>query len=156
MPFYENVFITRQEMSTAQVEALAGQFSETVKSFGGEVVKTEMWGLRNLTYRIKKNRKGHYVMLGLSTEPAAITELERLQRINEDVIRFLTIRVEAIGTEPSAILAVSRDRDRPDRGRDDRPRRRDFGDAGAPARAQVETTAPARVQVETSPTGEPS
>ena len=156
MPFYENVFISRQEMSTAQVEALAGQFSETVKTSGGEVVKTEMWGLRNLTYRIKKNRKGHYVMLGLSAEPAAVVELERMQRINEDVIRYLTIRVEAIGSEPSAILSVSRDRDRPDRGRDDRPRRREFGDASAPARAHGDAGAPVRGLGDTSAIGEQS
>lgn len=127
MPFYENVFIARQELSTAQVEALAAQFTDTIKAGGGEVVKNEMWGLKNLSYRIKKNRKGHYVMLGLSAAPAVVQELERTQQLNEDVIRFLTIRVEAIGAEPSAMLA-SRGRedrgfDRDDRSRDDRPRR---------------------------------
>jgi small subunit ribosomal protein S6 len=137
MPFYENVFIARQDVSTAQVEALAQQFTDIVKANGGEVAKTEMWGLRSLTYRIKKNRKGHYVLLNISAPPAAVRELERNMGINEDILRFLTVRVEALEEGPSAMLQ-SRDRgergDRGDRGGrgdrgDRRPRDRD-GDFG--------------------------
>ena len=115
MPFYENVFIVRQDASTQQAEALAQQFADLLKANGGEAVRNEMWGLRSLTYRIKKNRKGHYVLLNISAPPAAINELERHQRINEDVIRYLTVRVEKLEDGPSAMLQS--------RGRDDRPRR---------------------------------
>ena len=125
MPFYENVFIARQDVSTAQVEALAQQFTNIVKANGGEVAKTEMWGLRSLTYRIKKNRKGHYVLLNLSAPPAAVRELERNMGISEDILRFLTVRVEALEEGPSAMLQ-SRARD--DRG--DRGGRGDRGDRG--------------------------
>ncbi|MCW5731203.1 MAG: 30S ribosomal protein S6 [Alphaproteobacteria bacterium] len=132
MAFYENVFIARQDISAQQAEALAAEFTEIVKNNGGSVVRQESWGLRSLTYRVKKNRKGHYVMLSLDCPPAALRELERNQRINEDVIRFLTVRVEALEEGPSAMLQ-SRDRnDRGDRG--DRPRRDgergDRGDRG--------------------------
>ncbi|MCW5752845.1 MAG: 30S ribosomal protein S6 [Alphaproteobacteria bacterium] len=129
MAFYENVFIARQDISAQQAEALAADFTEIVKNNGGNVVRQESWGLRSLTYRVKKNRKGHYVMLCLDCPPAALKELERNQRINEDVIRFLTVRVEAPEEGPSAMLQ-SRDRgERGDRG--DRPRRDgDRGDRG--------------------------
>jgi small subunit ribosomal protein S6 len=108
MPFYENVFIARQDVSSQQVEALAQQFGEIVKANGGTVVKVEHWGLKTLAFRVKKNRKGHYVLLGLDAPPAAIRELERNQIINEDVIRQLTVRVDAVSNEPSAMLARSR------------------------------------------------
>src|SRR5690606_40424594 len=84
MAFYENVFIARQDLSTAQVEALVAQFSEIITSQGGTVGKTEQWGLRNLTYRIKKNKKGHYVLMNITASGAAIAELERNMRIHED------------------------------------------------------------------------
>lgn len=115
MPFYENVFIVRQDVSAPQVEALATQFADIVKTNGGAVTKTEMWGLRSLTFRIRKNRKGHYVLFNLDAPPAAVNELERNMRINEDVLRYLTVRVEALEAGPSAILQS--------RGREDRPRR---------------------------------
>jgi small subunit ribosomal protein S6 len=122
MPLYENVFIARQDISTAQVEALTETFATLVAEQGGKVEKREYWGLRNLSYRIKKNRKGHYVLFNLDAPPAAVSELERNMRINEDVLRYLTIRVEAHETEPSAILQ--------NRGRDERDRgpRRGYGD----------------------------
>src|SRR6516165_6442244 len=115
MPLYENVFIARQDISGAQVDALADTFTQLVADNGGEVRKREYWGLRNLTYRMRKNRKGHYVLLNLAAPPAAVAELERTMRINEDVIRYLTIRVDAHDEGPSAIMQ--------NRGRDDRPRR---------------------------------
>ena len=122
MPFYENVFIARQDISTAQVEALTDVFANLVAEQGGKVEKREYWGLRNLAYRIKKNRKGHYVLLNLDAPPAAVSELERTMRINEDVLRYLTIRVEELEAGPSAVLQ-SRGRDERDRGP-----RRGYGD----------------------------
>ena len=116
MPLYENVFIARQDISGAQVDALADSFAQLIADNGGEVKKREYWGLRNLAYRMRKNRKGHYVLMNLSAPPAAIAELERTMRINEDVLRYLTIRVEALDEGPSAIMQ--------NRGsREDRPRR---------------------------------
>jgi small subunit ribosomal protein S6 len=115
MPLYENVFIARQDISGAQVEALADSFTQLVADNGGEVKKREYWGLRNLAYRMRKNRKGHYVLFNLDAPPAAVAELERTMRINEDVIRYLTVRVETLEEGPSAIMQG--------RGREDRSRR---------------------------------
>jgi small subunit ribosomal protein S6 len=134
MPFYENIFIARQDISTAQVEALAETFANLVSENGGKVEKREYWGLRNLSYRMKKNRKGHYMLFNLDAPAAAVSELERNMRINEDVLRYLTIRVEALETEPSAMMRRSerdeRDRDRgPRRGYSDRdPREEEITD----------------------------
>ncbi|MFN4278544.1 MAG: 30S ribosomal protein S6 [Ferrovibrio sp.] len=124
MAFYENVFIARQDISTAQVEALVAQFSEIIKGQGGEVTKTEQWGLRNLAYRIKKNKKGHYVLMNIQASGNAVAELERNMRIHEDILRYLTIRVEKLEEGQSAMLL---NKDRGERG--DRPER-GFGDRG--------------------------
>ncbi|MGH7066927.1 MAG: 30S ribosomal protein S6 [Acetobacteraceae bacterium] len=105
MPLYECVLIARNDATQQQVDALADQITEGIGAGGGSVKKREYWGMRNLAYRIKKNRKGHYMLLGLEAPPAAITEMERLLRLNEDVLRFLTLRVPAIEEGPSAILA---------------------------------------------------
>ncbi len=105
MPLYECVLIARNDATQQQVDALADQITQGMEAQGGAVKKREYWGLRNLAYRIKKNRKGHYMLLGLDAPPAAVTEMERLLRLNEDVLRFLTIRVPAIEEGPSAILA---------------------------------------------------
>jgi len=104
MPLYENVFIARQDISGAQVDALADSFAQLVADHGGEVKKREYWGLRNLAYRMRKNRKGHYVLLNLSAPSAAVAELERTMRINEDVIRYLTLRVPALEEGPSVVM----------------------------------------------------
>ena len=104
MPFYENVFISRQDISATQVEALTEQFATIVKDNGGEVTKREYWGLRNLAFRIKKNRKGHYVLMNISAPAAAVAEMERNMRINEDVLRHMTVRVEALEEGPSMML----------------------------------------------------
>lgn len=104
MAYYESVFIARQDVSAAQVDTLADAFTNIVQENGGKVVKKEFWGLRNLAYRIKKNRKGHYVLFNLDAPAAAVNEMERNMRINEDIIRFLTVRVEALEEGPSAIL----------------------------------------------------
>jgi small subunit ribosomal protein S6 len=126
MPFYENIFIARQDISATQVEALTETFANLVAENGGKVEKREYWGLRNLSYRMKKNRKGHYVLFNLEAPPAAVSELERNMRINEDVLRYLTIRVEALETEPSAMMRRT-ERDERDRDRDRGPRR-GYGD----------------------------
>jgi len=122
MPFYENIFIARQDISTTQVEALADTFANLVAENGGKVEKREYWGLRNLSYRMKKNRKGHYVLFNLEAPPAAVSELERNMRINEDVLRYLTIRVEELEAGPSAMMRRT-ERDERDRDRDRGPRR---------------------------------
>ena len=105
MPLYECVFIARSDVSQQQVEAIADQVAATLGEQGGELRKREYWGLRGLAYRIKKNRKGHYMLLGISAPPPAMQEVERQLGLNEDVLRSLTIRVEAIEEGPSAILA---------------------------------------------------
>jgi small subunit ribosomal protein S6 len=122
MPLYETVFIARQDISGPQVDALTDQFAGIVAEQGGEVKKRENWGLRNLAFRIKKNRKGHYVLFNLDAPPAAVAEMERNMRLNEDILRYLTIRVEELEEGPSVMLqnrgrSDDRDRDR-DRARD--------------------------------------
>jgi len=152
VPLYESVFIARNDLTQQQVEAIADQVAEIIGATGGEVKKREYWGLRGLAYRIKKNRKGHYMLLGLDCPPAAEQEVARQFGLNEDILRHMTLRVEAIDPEaPSAILAKradDRERDRGFRGprpagrfgsgrgreRDDREefraRGRDDGDEG--------------------------
>jgi small subunit ribosomal protein S6 len=131
MSFYENVFIARQDLSPAQVDALADTFTAIVTEKGGEVKKRESWGLRNLSFRIRKNRKGHYVLFNLDAPPAAVHEMERNMRLNEDVIRFLTVKVETLEEGPSAVLQRRDDRsERGDRGFGDRGDRGGFGDRG--------------------------
>lgn len=114
MPLYENVFIARQDVSAAQVDSLADRFSDLIKEQGGEVTKKEYWGLRNLAYRIKKNRKGHYVLFNIDAPSEAVLELERNMRINEDVLRYLTVRVPELETDQSIVLRSRGSRD--DRG----------------------------------------
>ena len=129
MSFYECVFIARQDISATQAEQLSDAMAAIITEHGGTVPKKEYWGLKNLAFRIKKNRKGHYMLLNIDAPAAAVTEMERNMRISEDVIRLLTVRVDALEEGPSAMLqSRSRDdrprggRDRDDR-RDDRPRR---------------------------------
>jgi small subunit ribosomal protein S6 len=117
MPLYECVLIARNDITQQQVEAVADQIAALLEGDSGAVQKREYWGLRSLSYRIKKNRKAHYMLLGLDAKPASITEMERQLRLNEDVLRFMTVRVEAIEEGQSAILArKSDDRDRSFRG----------------------------------------
>jgi small subunit ribosomal protein S6 len=123
MPLYENVFIARQDISGVQVDALADAFTQLLMDNGGEVKKREYWGLRNLSYRMRKNRKGHYMLLNIEAPPPAIAELERTMRINEDVIRYLTIRVDSLDDGPSVIMQSRGNRDdRQRRGPSDRER----------------------------------
>ena len=117
MPLYEHVFMARQDVSTQQVEALVEQFKGVIEGAGGKIAKVEAWGLKSLTYRIQKNRKAHFTLLNIDAPPAAVAEVERQERLNEDVIRFLTIRVDAHEEGPSAMMRkADRDRDRDDRG----------------------------------------
>ena len=116
MALYEHVLIARQDISPQQVDALVEDITRQVQDAGGKVGKSEYWGLRNLAYRVRKNRKGHYCLLNIDAPAAAVHELERRQRINEDVLRFLTIRVDQHDEEPSPVLA-RRDRDEKRRAR---------------------------------------
>jgi small subunit ribosomal protein S6 len=118
MALYEHVVISRQDISPQQAEALNDTLKSLIEQGGGSVAKIEYWGLRNLTYRIKKNRKGHYSLLAIDAPAEAVKEMERQLSINEDVLRYLTVRVEELDLELSPILA-RRDRDRSDRPRDD-------------------------------------
>ena len=94
MPLYEHVFLARQDASPQQVEELTTQMTGIVEQAGGKVTKTENWGVRSLTYRMNKNRKAHFVLLNIDAPSAAVSEIERQERISEDVIRYLTVRVE--------------------------------------------------------------
>ena len=117
MPLYEHVFLARQDASPQQVEELTGQMTGIVEQAGGKVTKTENWGVRSLTYRMNKNRKAHFVLLNIDAPSAAIAEIERQERISEDVIRYLSVRVEELEEGPSAMMRkADRDRERDDRG----------------------------------------
>jgi small subunit ribosomal protein S6 len=117
MPLYETVLIARNDVTQQQVEAVADTIATQLEADGGAVRKREYWGLRSLAYRIKKNRKGHYMLLGLDAPPASVKEVERQLSLNEDVLRFMTIRVDTIDENPSAVLArKSDDRERSFRG----------------------------------------
>ena len=109
MPFYENIFVARQDLSAQQVEAMGDVLAEVITTAGGKVTKKEYWGLRTLAYRIKKNRKAHYMLLNVDAPAAAIAEAERTLRINEDVLRYLTVKVETLEEGPSAMMRRSRD-----------------------------------------------
>jgi small subunit ribosomal protein S6 len=111
MPLYEHVFLARQDLAQAQVDALAENATKIIADNGGKVVKTENWGLRGLAYRIAKNRKAHYVMLDIDAPAPAMAELERQTGINEDVIRYMTIRVDDHEKGPSVMMR-KQDRDR--------------------------------------------
>jgi small subunit ribosomal protein S6 len=111
MAYYEHVVIARQDISPQQAEALNDTLQAIITENGGSVAKIEYWGLRNLTYRIKKNRKGHYSLLALDAPPAAVKEMERQLSINEDVLRYLTVKVEELDLELSPVLA-RRERER--------------------------------------------
>jgi small subunit ribosomal protein S6 len=110
MRLYESVFIARQDITSAQVEAMADEFAEIITSAGGSIKKREYWGLRSLAYRIKKNRKGHYLMLNLETGPEALREYERIMGLNEDVLRFLNLNIEEVEEGPSIMMQAKTER----------------------------------------------
>lgn len=129
MALYEHVFIARQDVSQQQVEALTEQFSTVIKENGGQIAKSEYWGLRNLAFKVKKNRKGHYQLINIDAPHAAVAEMERQMGISDDILRFITVRVEEHETEPSAMMQNRGDRgDRGDRG--ERRGGERFGDRG--------------------------
>jgi small subunit ribosomal protein S6 len=132
MRFYEHTFIARQDLSPQQAQALAETYAGVVTEHGGEVTKSEYWGLRNLAYRMRKNRKGHYLHLNLKADAATIDELERQERLSDDVLRYLTVKVDQLEEGPSVLMHArtsreerSRRHDEGRRGRDDGPRDRD-------------------------------
>ena len=131
MPFYESVLIARQDISAGQVDTLADDMEKIITDNGGNVVRREYWGLRSLAYRMKKNRKGHYVMFNLDAPSDAIQEMERNLRLHEDVLRYITIRVEELRAEPSPMAQGKGDRDRAERRGPD-------GEEGASSQAAAE------------------
>ncbi len=126
MPLYEHVFLARQDLATGQVDGLAEAFTKIIEDGQGKVHKTEYWGLRTIAYRIKKNRKAHYVLLNIEAPAAAVQELERQVALSEDIIRYQTIRVDALEADPSAMMRKSDRGDRAERG--ERGPRGDRGD----------------------------
>jgi small subunit ribosomal protein S6 len=134
MALYEHVFLARQDLAQAQVDTLAETATKIIEDMQGKVVKTETWGLRNLAYRVKKNRKAHYVMLDIDAPAGAVAELERQTAINEDVIRYMTVRVDEHENGPSVMMRKSErsERERGDRGDrgERRPRRDDRDEMG--------------------------
>ncbi len=133
MSLYEHVFLARQDLSQAQVDALAEAATKIVEEHKGKVIKTETWGLRTLTYKIQKNRKAHFVMLDIDASGDTIAELERQTRMNEDIIRYMTVRVDKHEVGPSVMMRKSDRPERSERGGfgGDRPDRGDR-DRGAP------------------------
>src|SRR3982751_2813009 len=125
MPLYEHIFMARQDVTSQQVEAMVDQYKGVIGQNGGKVEKTEMWGIKSLAYRIKKNRKAHFTMFNLDAPAPAVAEMERQMRINEDVLRFMTVRVDAFEEGPS-VMMQKRERDE----RKDRERGRDGDDRG--------------------------
>jgi small subunit ribosomal protein S6 len=140
MPLYEHIYLARQDLSSQQVDELTEQLSGVIGQMGGKVTKTEYWGLKSLTYRMRKNRKAHMTLLNVDAPAAALNEIERQERLNEDVLRYLTIRVEEHEEGPSAMMRKADREDRGDRGDrggrdrgDRRPRRDDSDEETAPA-----------------------
>ena len=145
MRLYESVFIARQDISSTQVESMADEFAGIITNAGGKIHKREYWGLRSLAYRIKKNRKGHYIMFNLETDGETLKEYERIMGLNEDILRFLNIRIEEVDEAPSIIMqnkgerGERGDRDRGDRGdRGSRPPRQEAAASEKPAEAKAE------------------
>src|SRR6187399_853880 len=125
MALYEHIYLARQDVSAQQVEELTNALTEVLVQGGGKVTKNEYWGLKSLSYRIKKNRKAHYSLLNIDAPSAAVAEMERQMRINEDILRFMTVRVDELEEGPSAMMQK---RDRDDRDGGGRPDRGDRGD----------------------------
>ena len=130
MRLYESVLIARQDVSAAQVESLTNEFAAIIENGGGSIKKREYWGLKSLAYRIKKNRKGHYVLLNIEADSATLNEYERIMGLNEDILRFMTIRIEEVDEEPSIMMQAKSERT--ERG-DRRPRPEAKAEGNAPA-----------------------
>ena len=142
MALYESVLIARQDISAGQVDTLADEMEKIITDNGGSVARREYWGLRSLTYRMKKNRKGHYVMFNLDAPSDAVQEMERNLRLHEDVLRYMTIRLDELRADPSPMAHGKTDRDRADRG--------DRSDAKETAAVEATETPVAEAAVETA------
>jgi len=159
MPLYETVLIARNDVTQQQVETVADEINTLLEADGGAIRKREYWGLRTLAYRIKKNRKGHYMLLGLDTNPATLNEVERQLSLNEDILRVLTLRVEEIDENPSPIL-TRKSEDRGERGgpggfRGPKPAGRfESGRGGAGGRRSFDDREEFRARDEHAPVGE--
>jgi small subunit ribosomal protein S6 len=138
MPLYEHIVLARQDVSAQQVEELTNALTEVLAQGGGKVTKNEYWGLKSLSYRIRKNRKAHYTLLNIDAPAPAVAEMERQERINEDILRFMTVRVDELEEGPSAMMQKrdrdDRDGDRPGAPRGDRPDRGGFDRGPRPPR----------------------
>src|SRR5436190_12484337 len=146
MPLYEHVFLTRQDASAQQVEELTAQFKGVIEQLGGKITKAEQWGVKSLSYRLRKNRKAHFTLFNVDAPAAALNEVERQERLSEDVLRYLTVRVDEHEEGPSAMMRkVDRDRDRDERGggRFDRGDRFDRDRGPRRERREDEPVAPA-------------
>jgi small subunit ribosomal protein S6 len=140
MPLYEHVYLARQDVTTQQVDELTAQFKGIIEQMGGSIDKTEYWGLKSLSYRLRKNRKAHFTLMNVNAPAAALAEIERQERLNEDVLRYLTVRVDEHETGPSAMMRkVDRDRDREER-RGERRREREGGRGPRDDGDETETT----------------
>ena len=120
MALYESVIIGRQDLTPGQFETLLEKFIAVIQSFKGEIKKRENWGIRNLAYKINKNRKGHYMLLNIDGPPEAIKEYERLMRLDEDIIRFLTIKIKSIDEKPSPLMVNNSDRSKNETTKDEK------------------------------------
>ena len=117
MPLYEHVFLSRQDASAQQVEELTAQFKGVIEQLGGKVTKVEQWGVKSLSYRVRKNRKAHFTLLNVDGPSTALNEVERQERLNEEILRYITVRVDELEEGPSAMMRkVDRDRERDERG----------------------------------------
>ena len=139
MRLYECVIIARQDVSQTHVEELVNEFCAIIENDGGSIKKREYWGLRSLAYRIKKNRKGHYILLNIETEPTTLNEFERIMGLNEDILRFMTISIEEVEEGPSIMMQVKPERS--ERPRSDRGERRDTPHNSESHNATAETGA---------------
>jgi small subunit ribosomal protein S6 len=138
MPLYEHVYLARQDVTTQQVDELTVQFKGIIEQLGGNVAKTEYWGLKSLSYRLRKNRKAHFTLMNVEAPAAALAEVERQERLNEDVLRYLTVRVDEHEAGPSAMMRkADRDRDREERRGE---RRREREGRGPREDEEIETT----------------
>ncbi|MYF86925.1 MAG: 30S ribosomal protein S6 [Rhodospirillaceae bacterium] len=151
MPYYECVYLARQDIAASQVDALSDGFAETIAEGGGEVKKREYWGLRNLAYRVKKNRKAHYVLMNIDAPASAVHEMQRLMRLNADVLRELTLRVDELNEGPS--IMMQRREERRDRG--ERRSRRDE-ERRAERAAAAEKEAAGKAPAEDAPAKKPA
>jgi small subunit ribosomal protein S6 len=147
MALYEHVYLARQDVTAQQVEAMTEQMKSVIAGLGGAVNKVEYWGVKSLAYRIKKNRKAHFTLMNIDAPPAALAEMERQMGINEDILRFMTIRVEALEDGPSAMMRKREESDRDDRGPRGGRDRGDRGDRGDRPPRRPREEAPAQEAV---------